>query len=235
MIRTPGRLTRQTTKRARTTTKLAKKTNRNKTGNDFQSVSRTFNLGPLGFPKMLKAVHRYRENIRLTTPVSTTYIIHSFSCNGMYDPNISGVGHQPLYFDQLAAVYNHYTVIGSKITITMVTPGPTDGGARCYLNVNDDSTLSGYVKEYSSTEMTAVNANSTPTTLSNSWSAVKSFGPNPLANDNLQGTTTTNPPEIQNYALYIEFGTSITGFNMDIQVTIDYIAVWDELKDITES
>ena len=33
------------------------------------------------------------------------------------DPNHTGVGHQPLYFDQLMTIYNHYIVIGAKITV----------------------------------------------------------------------------------------------------------------------
>lgn len=38
----------------------------------------------------------------------------------MFDPDITGVGHQPLGFDQWSAFYNKYTVYGSKCQITIL-------------------------------------------------------------------------------------------------------------------
>lgn len=40
-----------------------------------------------------------------------------FAANGLYDPDISGVGHQVNGFDQYMALYNEYLVLGSTITI----------------------------------------------------------------------------------------------------------------------
>ena len=34
--------------------------------------------------------------------------------NSLFDPDQTGTGHQPYYFDQFAALYNRYTVLGSK-------------------------------------------------------------------------------------------------------------------------
>lgn len=42
-----------------------------------------------------------------------------FSANGLYDPNITGTGHQPYAFDTSMTLYNHATVIGSKIKVSM--------------------------------------------------------------------------------------------------------------------
>lgn len=41
---------------------------------------------------------------------------HIYSATGLFDPDITGVGNQPRGFDQLMALYDHYTVLGSKIT-----------------------------------------------------------------------------------------------------------------------
>ncbi len=43
---------------------------------------------------------------------------HVFAMNGCFDPDITGVGHQPLGFDQWMALYGRYTVIESKIKCT---------------------------------------------------------------------------------------------------------------------
>lgn len=40
-----------------------------------------------------------------------------FNLNSIYDPDRSGVGHQPLGYDQWAAFYNRYRVIGVKVTV----------------------------------------------------------------------------------------------------------------------
>lgn len=74
---------------------------------------------PLG--NFRKIVTRYVENQISINPTTAgaadTYV---FSANGLFDPNITGIGHQPIGFDQLMLMYDHYTVIGSKIKCTFV-------------------------------------------------------------------------------------------------------------------
>lgn len=52
-------------------------------------------------------------------------VVHDFNANGLYDPDHSGVGHQPLGFDQLCLFYKSFAVIGARIKIT---PLVGDGG-----------------------------------------------------------------------------------------------------------
>ena len=42
-----------------------------------------------------------------------------FSANGLFDPNVTGTGHQPMGFDQMMLMYNQYTVVSSKISATI--------------------------------------------------------------------------------------------------------------------
>ncbi len=60
---------------------------------------------------------RYCDSFTLDAGTNTT-VNHVFSCNDLYDPNVSGTGHQPMGFDQWANFYDHYTVIGAKIRAT---------------------------------------------------------------------------------------------------------------------
>lgn len=92
----------------------------------------------LGFPKKMIMTHRYcaNQSVQSSTGVMANYV---FSCNGMYDPDITGTGGQPLYFDQMTAIYNHYTVIGSKVTIKVLNASPSTGIIGCGILINDDT------------------------------------------------------------------------------------------------
>jgi len=43
-----------------------------------------------------------------------------FSVNNLYDPDVTGTGHQPMYFDNFAAVFNRYRVNWAQITVTVI-------------------------------------------------------------------------------------------------------------------
>lgn len=71
------------------------------------------------------------------TPTSNTSIIwNDWALNGMYDPDVTGVGHQPLGFDQMALLYQRYRVHGCM----MIMEGQvlTAGTAACILMGYDD-------------------------------------------------------------------------------------------------
>jgi hypothetical protein len=71
---------------------------------------------PLFSAKSVRMLLRYADTFSLT---STTGAVASyvFSANGLYDPNITGTGHQPMGFDQMMVSYDHYTVLGARIRI----------------------------------------------------------------------------------------------------------------------
>jgi len=46
--------------------------------------------------------------------------LHVFSANSAYDPDVTGVGHQPMYFDNYAALYSKYRVNYAKMTVTVI-------------------------------------------------------------------------------------------------------------------
>jgi hypothetical protein len=60
-----------------------------------------------------------------------------FSCNGIYDPDITGTGHQPMGFDQMMLLYEQYTVMGAKISAHFIGG---DGPACVGIYINPDTT-----------------------------------------------------------------------------------------------
>lgn len=190
-------------------------------------------LGPQGFPKKLRAVHKYVESLSFTA--GTPSDVRQFSCNGLYDPNITGTGHQPLYFDQLSGIYNHYTVFRSTCTyLVMVTSVP------CLVShyIEDDTTVStGTQSAEMSTSTVTVHSNLAvrPTRLTRTWNGKQFFGGDLFDNDLLGGTAAANPSEQMYFTFNVTALDGVTIPSYSILVEVLYEAVWDELKTIAQS
>jgi len=49
-----------------------------------------------------------------------------YSTNGLYDPDITGAGHQPMPFDQLMLSFEHYVVLGATCTVSFKNTSTTN-------------------------------------------------------------------------------------------------------------
>ena len=77
----------------------------------------TRRLPAIGMSSKKKVRLRYVTEITLNAS-GVGLSAHYFSANGMFDPDVTGTGHQPLYYDQWMVNYEHYQVLGSKIKVT---------------------------------------------------------------------------------------------------------------------
>lgn len=193
----------------------------------------------LGFPKQMTMTHRYCARGQLQTGASGVLASVSYRCNGMYDPDYSGTGHQPYYFDQISAVYNHWTVIGSKITIRVAkSDANVNSPIIIGCMINDDGTVTPNIDglcEHPSSTHRVLGYGNPATTFIKKWSAKKTFGGSVLSNPNLQGSASADPTEQSMFTIFINSEPSVVATSVTIDVTIDYIAVWSELKDIATS
>lgn len=78
---------------------------------------------PLTAPR-IKTTLQYSANIELNPQAdnlgsggSNTWF---FSVNNLYDPDVTGTGHQPMYFDNYSQLFNRYRVNWAQITVTVV-------------------------------------------------------------------------------------------------------------------
>ncbi len=71
---------------------------------------------PNGFSPKLTTTLRYCQTISLNPGAGST-ARHTFRANSIFDPDVTGVGHQPLYHDTLYQVYQFATVMGSRMTV----------------------------------------------------------------------------------------------------------------------
>lgn len=97
---------------------------------------------PVGFPKTTMVKLRYVDSVYLD-PTTSTVAQYVMSANSLFKPQVAIGGHQPMNFDQWAQLYNHYTVVGAKITCTAHS-GAVSNADGCFIGVNlqDDTSLS---------------------------------------------------------------------------------------------
>jgi hypothetical protein len=72
----------------------------------------------IGFPDRLGTYLRYNQIGVAAGAVSPA--LQQYRLNSLYDPDLTGAGHQPSYYDVLSLVYNQYYVRGAQFKIEFV-------------------------------------------------------------------------------------------------------------------
>lgn len=191
-----------------------------------------------GFPRKLKCVHTYHQTTQLVS-VAGGLASQLNRCNGMYDPDASLGGHQPLYFDQMSALYDHFCVIGSKITYYFSHSVTGNLLVQVTSYINDDITLSvtnpdTLAEQVGSKTIIIPAGSNNRFKMVQNWSAKKFFGKSVLGNKALTGTPSADPVE---QSIWVLSANQPGGgnANIDVQIEIEYIAIWSELKEISGS
>jgi len=152
-----------------------------------------------GFPDQLKIKLKYSELLVLTSLVGAV-TSNAFRMNSIFDPNQTGTGHQPYAFDQWAAMYSKYCVLGSKLTATFTQSGNTGGPWDVGVIGDGDASIASLPSTNretadSDTKVLAVSTGSNNVIkCSTTYSPWKRLG---LAytDDTVQGATTSNPTQ----------------------------------------
>jgi len=81
-----------------------------------------------GFPDTFSTKVKYADVFTLTGGVGAIGN-QVFTVNSLFDPDLSGIGHQPMWFDQICgpqgtAPYGRYRVKGAKVKVTFATVSP---------------------------------------------------------------------------------------------------------------
>lgn len=162
-------------------------------------------------PNKLATKLRYvgQSTINPTTGgVAGVYVLNAI---GLFDPDISGTGHQPRGFDELMTMYNHYQVVGGKVTVTFAHQNNATNvnqyvgialkdGITPYTNPNDY--LEG--RNVVSTVLPANTTQPHTRTLSKTFSLRKFFGvTKPLSSNQWRGNESTNPNDGAYYHLFV--------------------------------
>lgn len=99
----------------------------------------TWGKGP--FPDNLWTEVVYSDQFTLTCTAGAAQS-YQFSMNGLFDPNITGTGTQPRYFDTLcganntSAPYRAYLVKAAKVKVIAFPTGPDTAGLPCLVAIS---------------------------------------------------------------------------------------------------
>lgn len=165
---------------------------------------------------------------------------HSFRANSVYDPDSTGVGHQPSYYDQCAAIYNHYRVINSRAKASFVNNGATATIA-CTVGIklDDDgdvnTVLSSLLEEQVHLDHTIMRLQSLDSVPTSSMRYAESefFGAKVPDTMSVFGS---NPTEQAYYSVFVSPTDATTEIGpILVQVEIEYDVECSELKDLVPS
>lgn len=183
-------------------------------------------------PRRFKTTLKYTDSISLN-PGAGTLDSFVFNMASLYDPNYTGVGHQPMGFDQIMPLYDHFVVIGSKAVVTICGSGgftvPTYVVANLCGAVTVPSSCEQAIEQNTSSSC-ILGQNNNVQRLNISYSPKKFLGiSKPLSADKLQGTISANPTDGAFLVLSAQAvdGSSDPGV-INLNVTIEYVAVFIE-------
>jgi len=196
----------------------------------------------VGFPKQTCVKLRYVDGFSLNPGVSSL-AQYLFRANSCFDPNYSAIGHQPSAFDNWSQFYNHYTVLGAKITAQLhVDPASVQSGGIMFgIHLSDDISFTadpttameqGLLK-YRMGNVSPVQGSGNGLKVTKTFSAKKFFNVKDVKDNTgrLGALTSANPTDLA-YFMVIAGPTpastsvDLTGFQ--VTVIIDYIVLFSE-------
>lgn len=193
-------------------------------------------VGPQGLIRKL----RYADSITINPGAASAIAEYNFGANCAFDPDLNIGGHQPLGFDCYMTMYDHYKVLQSKITCTVV--GNETSGPQFVFGIylDDDQTavsdLNRIVENGNTSYavITTGNANG-PTQLVKSFNT-KNFFANKSQSAELVGSDASNPAERAIYKLFAQaLEPSVDVAQFRVFVVIDYTIMFSERKTTIQS
>lgn len=189
-----------------------------------------------------KCKMRYYDQFVLNPGLAGSPAVYIFSANGLYDSNVTGVGHQPLGFDQMMAMYDHSTVIASKINVSFQNTDPNNA---CVVAItaqdNNVATLTAAeIIENGHTRWTTIGTKGSGKEITNlgmkcNPNKYLSIS-NPLSDSTVKNSIVSNPAEQVYYLVYAFPNTSgVDATDVLCTVTIDYTVILTEPKKLSIS
>lgn len=198
-----------------------------------QIVYSRMSQGLLGKTFKTKLVYAER-NFTLNPGLAGIVASHVFSANGVYDPDITGVGHQPSGFDQFMQFYDHFTVVASKIYVQYNNSDATNYQFAGVYVSDTASTEADYrvIVENglgSYTMLGLAGSGNELTGLEMGVNVSKFMGrPSILSEDELRGTSISNPADQCYFHVWGAPNNTVDTALIGFTVRIEYVVIFTE-------
>lgn len=190
------------------------------------------------FPEVRQATFTYCDIVSMS--VSSGAGQYIFCANGLYDPDVTGTGHQPYFFDQLMAVYNHYFVKSAHIEVQPMfsqdITSPSDYVLTLFTedDASPNATFTTNMEKLGAVSQVYNNTVALPPIISTGWKVDASFGYKNKAYTNLIGTATANPTENTMFVIKVS-DNSLQSYTRPLLVKITYYAQLSEVRGLNGS
>ncbi len=191
-------------------------------------------------PKTLVRKLRYvtRQTIDAGTLGSATNLF--IRANGCFDPEVAVGGHQVLGFDQYMAMYDHFKVTSSKVTVTAL--GGIEGGANntiLSIYLDDDVTANGSMDNMIEQGLTTYRVVSSgavpPTTVSKSFRSNDFFSSKKYSSE-IVGDEASDPTEQAFFNISVAaLDTGVNPDRIQCLIVVDYVVEFSERKTLVQS
>jgi len=177
--------------------------------------------------------------VQTLSSVSGSVAQYGFRWNSIFDPDYTSAGHQPLYRDTYAGIYNHYSVISARAKITFASQSSSTPSF-VSVNTDDDNTTSSTgdtLAEMShgiSTLMGTSAGGRGVHEVRTAWDCKKVLGIDPYASETYKTAQGSNPDE-QSFLWITNIATGGGSVDMLIDVLIEYDVLFTELTTPTQS
>lgn len=193
------------------------------------------------FPDRARVILPYSESVTVTSSSIGVAGVYVYSGNGIFDPNITSTGHQPIGFDQMMLFYNHYVVVGARLIATFRSATANYGGIAAIAVKGTSTTVTsaerlvedGYVKY----QHLGIPSSSTAYQQLKMTHDVAEFQGlvDLVDNPDLSGTSAANPAEETYFHLSYWNELDNTNISAQVHVLIEYEVIFREPRPLTQS
>jgi hypothetical protein len=190
-------------------------------------------------PDTLQVSLPFEDHLTLASETTANLAtVNTYRLTSVYDPDYTGAGHQPLGFDQYAALYSKYIVLGARWIVEYYHTGSTVNlvaAAKPSVSASAPSSAETLCELPQGGAALMPQTGGPVTRIRGAYSARRWFGTDPYTNDDIRVAVSDNP--FTNVYLHAGIGTitSHTAATVYVRVRIMYDVVFMEPQQLSAS
>ncbi len=177
---------------------------------------------PSVMPDTMYLKMKYVETHFFTAGIGSS---QNYALNDVRDPDITGLGHQPLGFDQWMAFYQFFEVLGSQIKLKGLNESNTvSWQIACYPAIQTPSLTISAAKEqpYVSYRFQAGAATGNQIMRMRKYMSVRKLEGRSTASINFTGTASSSPSSLRFWVIQIASVNQASTINVQLDVELTY-------------